>query len=569
MGFVDGLVIRERHECRRRPDPEARDHRQRLAGRHARRRSTPSISTPSGSVTSAGHEGYIARQLKRWYGQWNAQKTRETCPPSTRCTTACSSRIPEQVAASIVHGDYRLDNCMVRPDGPRRRRARLGDLHARRPHGRRRAAAGLLDRSRRRAQRVERRRHRAPRASAAATRCWRATPRCRGGTCRPSTSTSPSPTGSWPASSKACTPATSGAPGASTTPPGYEQFARQVEACAEQAAGVRRPRCRDGRPDHLHRAPRRSTARCSWSPSRVGSTPVPAPPSPCRDRAHGHHARGPSPRFDTDTFIDYRARRPIMQLRDGVNTGLQWPSIELATGRTGDGVDLLLLTGAEPDSAWRLFVDTVAAVAVRVRRPQMVGLGAYPFAAPHTRPARLSVTCSTRRIWPSRSPTCARRSTCPPAPPPPSQERLGASTTCPASGCGPRCPTTPRPCPTRRAAAALLDGLGLAAGVRVDPSALLREALDQARRLDELVSGSARAHGHAPPARGGVGRRRHRGAGPRPSSDLGPLPTGDELAAELERFLRDQGKADPPGQRAAGGDRWLRDRAGSAATVRP
>src|SRR5215213_11415628 len=49
--------------------------------------------------------------------------------------------------------------------------------------------------------------------------------------------------------------------------------------------------------------------------------------------------------FDGDTFIDYRARRPVMQLREGVNTGLAWPSIELAQARTGDGVDLLLLTG--------------------------------------------------------------------------------------------------------------------------------------------------------------------------------------------------------------------------------
>ena len=40
-------------------------------------RSTPSTSTPSGSPTSARHEGYIARQLKRWYGQWNQQKTAE------------------------------------------------------------------------------------------------------------------------------------------------------------------------------------------------------------------------------------------------------------------------------------------------------------------------------------------------------------------------------------------------------------------------------------------------------------------------------------------------------------
>ena len=36
--------------------------------------------------------------------------------------------------------------------------------------------------------------------------------------------------------------------------------------------------------------------------------------------------------FDDDTFIDYRARRPIMELRDGVNTDLVWSTIELRSG---------------------------------------------------------------------------------------------------------------------------------------------------------------------------------------------------------------------------------------------
>src|SRR5262249_3175520 len=53
--------------------------------------------------------------------------------------------------------------------------------------------------------------------------------------------------------------------------------------------------------------------------------------------------------FDDDTFIDYRARRPVMELRDGVNTNLVWPTIELMAGRDANGHDALLLTGHEPD----------------------------------------------------------------------------------------------------------------------------------------------------------------------------------------------------------------------------
>ena len=62
------------------------------------------------------HEGYIERQLKRWYGQWNASKTREL-GAIDRVHDALSTRIPTQGPATIVHGDYRLDNCMVNDEG--------------------------------------------------------------------------------------------------------------------------------------------------------------------------------------------------------------------------------------------------------------------------------------------------------------------------------------------------------------------------------------------------------------------------------------------------------------------
>ena len=54
--------------------------------------------------------------------------------------------------------------------------------------------------------------------------------------------------------------------------------------------------------------------------------------------------------FDTDTLLDHRARRPVMHLVDGVNTGLSWPSLELRAGVDEAGNDLLLLLGAELDS---------------------------------------------------------------------------------------------------------------------------------------------------------------------------------------------------------------------------
>jgi aminoglycoside phosphotransferase (APT) family kinase protein len=61
-------------------------------------------------------EDYIQRQLKRWYGQWEKSKTREL-PLVDEIHDALLARVPAQGAAGIVHGDYRLDNCMTDSNG--------------------------------------------------------------------------------------------------------------------------------------------------------------------------------------------------------------------------------------------------------------------------------------------------------------------------------------------------------------------------------------------------------------------------------------------------------------------
>jgi aminoglycoside phosphotransferase (APT) family kinase protein len=61
-------------------------------------------------------EGYIERQLNRWYGQWQKSKTREL-PVVDEVHDALLANIPTQQAATIVHGDYRLDNCIIDDTG--------------------------------------------------------------------------------------------------------------------------------------------------------------------------------------------------------------------------------------------------------------------------------------------------------------------------------------------------------------------------------------------------------------------------------------------------------------------
>ncbi|MEJ7875223.1 MAG: phosphotransferase family protein [Solirubrobacterales bacterium] len=59
-------------------------------------------------------EDYVARTLKRWSGQWEKSQTREI-PLIDEVHDRLSARIPKQGPATIVHGDYRLDNMILTP----------------------------------------------------------------------------------------------------------------------------------------------------------------------------------------------------------------------------------------------------------------------------------------------------------------------------------------------------------------------------------------------------------------------------------------------------------------------
>ena len=96
--------------------------------------------------------------------------------------------------------------------------------------------------------------------------------------------------------------------------------------------------------------------------------------------------------FDGEYFLDQRARRPMARIVDGVTVELQWPEIQLRHGTDGDGADVLLLVGPEPDFHWVEFSELVVGLAEQFDVRLVVGLGAFPAPAPHTRPVRLAAT---------------------------------------------------------------------------------------------------------------------------------------------------------------------------------
>jgi len=110
MDFVDGLVIRDAGVALQIPAEVRRAAGLSLASTLAKIHAIDPDAVGLGEL--GRKEGYIARQLKRWNGQFEQATDREV----TEVTTAYQrllERIPEQGPATIVHGDYRLDNCMV------------------------------------------------------------------------------------------------------------------------------------------------------------------------------------------------------------------------------------------------------------------------------------------------------------------------------------------------------------------------------------------------------------------------------------------------------------------------
>ncbi len=248
--------------------------------------------------------------------------------------------------------------------------------------------------------------------------------------------------------------------------------------------------------------------------------------------------------FDGDMFIDYRARRPTMELRDGVNTRLVWPNIELKAGRDSAGHDVLMLTGPEPDMAWRRFGQEVTELSLRLGVQRMVGLGAYPYAAPHTRDPRLTVTSPSADIVAQS--TLRRSSIDVPAGAAAMLEHALNDGGIDTLGLWVQVPHYVSSMAYPAATVALLCGLTEHAGIAVDGSAARRETIIQRQRLDELVSANdehrlmvdqLEVAYDAEEAEVTDGTAIGSAAPPLIASEL---PSAEELGAELERFLREQ-----------------------------
>ena len=230
--------------------------------------------------------------------------------------------------------------------------------------------------------------------------------------------------------------------------------------------------------------------------------------------------------YDLGDSADLRTTRPIARLDDGMTRRIEWPTLSFVAGRAGR--DTVVLTGPEPCVQWQRVTEEVVAVADRLGVTLAVTLGAMPAAVSHRRPVPVLATATSRSLAQEvgalradyHGPTGLQSVM---------QVALGDAG---IGGVGlwAQVPHYVANLPYPGAAVALLDRLRDLTGIAVAADELRRFAAETTTRLDELVAGNPEHAAMITQLEAEYDAR----------TPTFPLPSGDELAAEVERFLRDR-----------------------------
>jgi predicted ATP-grasp superfamily ATP-dependent carboligase len=230
--------------------------------------------------------------------------------------------------------------------------------------------------------------------------------------------------------------------------------------------------------------------------------------------------------IDPDPFIDYQQTRPTVTLLDGQVRRVEWPETELLAAEPHD---IVIVIGPEPNMRWRAYADAICDVARKLRVELVVTLGALLADTPHTRPVPVSSTASDEeliaRLGLTRSnyegPTgivgvlhdaCARAQL--------RSASLWAAT-----------PHYISANPNPRAAVALLERLADLVGTPPPSSDLVRAASEYAVRVAAAVADDPELAAYVEQLES--------------AADVDDPPTGEDLARDFERYLREQGGEEP------------------------
>ncbi len=244
--------------------------------------------------------------------------------------------------------------------------------------------------------------------------------------------------------------------------------------------------------------------------------------------------------FDVDQLLDYRSRRPKMTFDGGRWESYEQPELVLHEVRDSAGTTFLLLAGPEPDLLWERFTDAICELVERFRVGLTVGLGAVPMAVPHTRPVTVTAH-ATRRELISGYPPWFGTMEVPGHAGALMELRLGQAGH-DAMGFVVHVPHYLARMEYPESARSLLEHLARNSGLELPVEALRPAALRVLAAVNEQVASSpasmsvvAGLESQFDAVTGEADRR------PLLSSNAEPLPTGDEIAAEVEQFLAEQG----------------------------
>jgi predicted ATP-grasp superfamily ATP-dependent carboligase len=257
-----------------------------------------------------------------------------------------------------------------------------------------------------------------------------------------------------------------------------------------------------------------------------------------REHLLSTHASRVLARFDVDSLLDYRARRPAMTFDEDHWADYADPTLAVHLAHDAEGTAFLVLAGPEPDVRWEAFTAAVTALVQELGVRTTVGMNAIPMAVPHTRPLGIIahatrpelVAGHERWVGTVQVPSSAGHLL---------EYRLGQAGH-EAAGFAVAVPHYLAEAEYPPAAASLLGSIAGLTGLSFTTEALEASAAQVRAQVDETVAGSEEVRNVVEAL-----ERQYdaylAGAGRSLLAEMGgSLPTAEELGDELERFLAEQ-----------------------------
>ena len=238
--------------------------------------------------------------------------------------------------------------------------------------------------------------------------------------------------------------------------------------------------------------------------------------------------------FDGEEFFDFQSTRPQIKLVDGVTRTVEWPVNVLSATESSleaaDGRGAILLTGPEPNFRWRSFSAAVVELAKELNVEMVVTMGALLADVPHSRPVSVAANSQDSALVESLGLSASRYEG--PTGITGVLHRICAEGGLPSVSFWASVPHYLPAVPSAPAALALLDKLSTLLGTSVDTSDLKHTAETYQEQVSVAVSQDSDLSSYVQMLEDRFDSQATQGAR--------DLPTGDDLAQELEGFLREQ-----------------------------